>query len=131
MKSRHITRKISALRQIHAAIRLFHEDEYESSITLALAAESQLPHVAKPYLYDVLKARVSADEVDMFNDVKNWLKHIRPPDEIEITDFEAAIALVRATSKFKAVFGESSPTMDDFADWIKQRGGLSLMGRDG
>ena len=36
----------------------------------------------------------------MFNDVKNWLKHIRPPDEIEITDFDAAIALVRATSKF-------------------------------
>jgi hypothetical protein len=45
MRSRRITRKISALRQIHAAIRLFHEDEYESSITLALAAESQLPHL--------------------------------------------------------------------------------------
>lgn len=84
-----------------------------------------MPHVAAPYLYDRLKARVSADEVDMFNDVKNWLKHIRPPDEIEITDFDAAIALVRATSKFKAVFGESSPTMHEFADWIRQKGGLS------
>src|SRR5437016_5969254 len=94
MKSRRITRKISALRQIHAAIKLFREEEYESTITLALAG--QLPHVSAPYLYDRLKARVSADEVDMFNDVKNWLKHIRPPDEIEITDFDAAIALVRA-----------------------------------
>jgi hypothetical protein len=56
-KSRRITRKISARRQFHAAIKLFHEDEYESTITLALAAESQLPHVA-PYAYDWLKARV-------------------------------------------------------------------------
>ena len=66
---------------------------------------------------------MSSDEVDMFNDVKNWLKHIRPPDGIEITDFEAALALVRATTKFKAVFGESSPTMDEFTDWARQRGG--------
>ena len=125
MKSRRITRKISALRQIHAAIKLFHEEEYESTITLALAAEDQLPHVDAPYLYERLKARVSADEIGMFNDVRNWLKHIRPPDEIEITDFEAAIALVRAASKFRAVFGESSPILDEFADWIRQRGGLS------
>ena len=62
MKSRLITRKISALRQIHAAINLFHEEEYESTITLAFA---------KSYLYDVLKARVSPDEVGMFNDVRN------------------------------------------------------------
>jgi hypothetical protein len=126
MKSRLITRKISALRQIHAAINLFHEEEYESAITLALAAESQLPDdVAKPYLYDVLKARVSPDEVGMFNDVRNWLKHLIPPDEIQITNFDAALALVRAITKFKAVFGESSPTMDEFADWIRQKGGLS------
>jgi hypothetical protein len=87
---------------------------------LALAAESQLPHAPKPYLYDVLKARVSPDEVDMFNDVKNWLKHIRPPDEIEITDFEAAIALVRATSKYKAVYAESSAAMEEFSEWIRR-----------
>jgi hypothetical protein len=126
MKTRHITRKIAALRQIHAAIKLFHEGEYESTITLALAAESQLPDdVAKPYLYDVLKARVSPDEVGMFNDVRNWLKHLIPPDEIQITNFDAALALARAITKFKAVFGESSPMMDGFADWIRQKGGLS------
>jgi hypothetical protein len=45
---------------------------------------------------DSAKARVSSDEVDMSDDVKNWLKHIRPPDEIEITDFEAVLTLVRA-----------------------------------
>src|SRR6267378_6666877 len=94
MKSRRITRKIAARRQIHAAIKLFHEEEYESTITLALAAESQLPNDAGPYLYDRLKARVSPDEVDMFNDVRNWLKHIKGPDEIEITDFDAALAVV-------------------------------------
>jgi hypothetical protein len=123
-KSRRITRKISARRQIHAAIKLFHEDEYESTITLALAAESQLPHVA-PYAYDWLKARVPPDKIDRFNDVRNWLKHIKLPDEIEITDFEAAFALLRATSKFRAVFRESSPIMDEFADWIRLKGGLS------
>jgi hypothetical protein len=126
MKSRSITRKISALRQIHSAIKLFHEEEYESTITLALAAESQLPHVDDaPYLYDVLKAQVSPDEIDIFNDVRNWLKHLIPPDEIQITNFDAALALVRATTKFKAVFGESSPTMEEFADWIRRKGGLS------
>ena len=125
MKSRRINRKISALRQIHSAIKLFHEEEYESTITLALTAESQLPHVAAPYLYDRLKARVSPDEVGIFNDVRNWLKHLTPPDEIDITNFDAALALVRATTKFKAVFGESSPAMDEFAGWIRQKGGLS------
>jgi hypothetical protein len=125
MKSRLITRKTSSLRQIHAAIRLSHEDEYESTITLALAAESQMPHVEVSYLYDVLKARVSPDEVEMFNDVRNWLKHIRPPDQIEITNFDAALALVRAITKFKAVFKESSPMMNEFAGWIRQMGGLS------
>jgi hypothetical protein len=116
---------MAALRQIHAAIKLFHEDEYEAAITLALAAESQMPHVDVPYLYERLKARVSPDEVDMFNDVRNWLKHLRPPDEIEITNFDAAIALVRAMTKFKAVFNESSHPIDEFAEWIRQKGGLS------
>ncbi|BBO06579.1 hypothetical protein SG09_59290 [Bradyrhizobium ottawaense] len=125
MKSRLITRKTSSLRQIHAAIKLFHDDEYEATITLALAAESQMPHVEVPYLYERLKARVSPDEVDIFNDVRNWLKHLRPPDEIEITNFDAALALVRAVTKFKAVFNESSHLMDEFADWIRQKGGLS------
>lgn len=92
---------------------------------MALAAESQLPHVTKRYLFEVLRTAVPPDEVGIFNDVRNWLKRLTPPDEIEITDFDAAIALVRATTKFKAVFGESSPAMDEFADWIRQRGGLS------
>jgi hypothetical protein len=40
----------------------------------------------------------------------------RPPDEIEIIDFDAAIALVRAATKFRAVFGEGSPTIDEFVE---------------
>jgi hypothetical protein len=122
IKSRRITRKIAALRQIHAAIRLFHEDEYESAITLALSAESQLPKAAVPYAYEWLKA--PPDKIALFNEVRNWLKHIKLPEAIEITDFDAAFALFRATSKFTAVFDESSPIMDEFADWIRQKGGL-------
>jgi hypothetical protein len=124
IKSRRITRKTSALRQIHAAIKLFHEGEYESTITLALAAESQLPNDPGPYVYDWFKARIPSDLLDKFNDFRNWLKHVREPDEIEVTDLDAAFALLRATTKFRAVFGERSPPMDEFADWIRQKGGL-------
>ena len=124
IKSRRVTRKISALRQIEAAIKLFHVDEYESTITLALAAESQLPNDPGPYVYHWFKARVPADIIDRFNDFRNWLKHHTGPDEIEITDLDAGFAILRATTKFRAVFGETSPTMDEFSDWIRQKGGL-------
>jgi hypothetical protein len=66
----------------------------------------------------------------MFNDVKNWLKHIKPPDEIEITDFDAAISITRATSKSIAVFRESSPTIEDFVAWLRQNGHLSPQAPD-
>jgi hypothetical protein len=125
IKIRRATRKVSALRQIHAAIKLFHEDEYESTITLALAAESQLPNDPGPYVYHWFKERIPADLLDRFNDFRNWLKHTTGPDEIEIKDLDAGLAILRATTKFRAVFGESSPAMDEFSDWVREKGGLS------
>jgi hypothetical protein len=45
-----------------------------------------------------------------FNFVRDWLKHTNDnmPDEIEITDFDVVIALVRAASKFIAAYGKGS-----------------------
>jgi hypothetical protein len=112
------------IRMLEAAIKLFHEDEYESTITLALAAEGQLPNDPGPYFYSWFKERITADLLAPFNHFRNWLKHHTGPDEIEITELDAGFAILRATTKYKAIFKESSPAMDEFSDWVRQKGGL-------
>ena len=72
--------------------------------------------------------RIPADLLARFNDFRNWLKHHTGPDEIEITEFDAGFAILRATTKYKAVFGETSPAMDEFSDWVRQKGGLPPKG---
>jgi len=72
-----ITRQMAALFQIHGAIKLFHKAEFESSITLAGAAEGILPDdLQNISLYKILRERQTAkpEKLDL-NFVQNWLKH--------------------------------------------------------
>jgi hypothetical protein len=112
-ENRSSNRKLSAHRQIRAAIQLYLKGELECAITLAAAAEGQLPDTGDPYLLKGLKGIAPFDEFD-HNLVINWLKHCKEPDEVTIPSFEAAMIISRAISKFVAVYWQISRLMELF-----------------
>jgi hypothetical protein len=107
------TRKLSAQRQISAAIRHFINGDLECAITLAAAAEGQLPNTADPYLLKGLARVVPFAEFN-HNMVINWLKHHIEPNEVNIPRYEAIMVISRSISKFVAVYWEISRLMDLF-----------------
>lgn len=100
--------------QIHAAIEHAKAEQYECAITLAAAAEGLLPDPGKPYLHRQLRETISDQEKFDFNEVINWLKHSVGPDTKIISDFEVAVAILRAISKFNVATGKVSREMRDF-----------------
>ena len=127
---RTVSKKEAAARQINVAIKLFHEGEYESTITLACAAEGQLGDGDESHLFPRLKGkRPSAfknerDWVNFLNQTRDWLKHPTPQlDQVRpIAQFEAWVMLVRACTKYYAVFQEESKIMEEFSLWARERG---------
>lgn len=120
-----VTRQLAILRQILCAIRHLRKGELECAITLALAAEGQLPDSDKPYLYKQLKEAAPDLALDgTFNTIRDWLKHCHQskPDEIEIRLFDVAIAVMRATTKFIAVYRKSHPEFREFFEWCEAEG---------
>lgn len=113
-------RQLSALRQIEAAIDHLYAGECECAITLALAAEDHMPRSEAVYLFNELAKR-EPSKIGEFNELRNWLKHHIEPDEFEFSDFEAAIAVVRAASKFFATYRKTSPKLESFVDWCTSK----------
>lgn len=116
-----ITRKAASGRQIDMAIRLFDEREYACAITLALAAEDQLPEPSnnRAYLLGIMRSTGTTNQVDV-NKIRNWLKHDKSPDEVGISEFDVFISILRATTKYAAVHGENTDTVKKFYRWVKQ-----------
>jgi hypothetical protein len=121
-----LSRKSAARQQIEMSIRLLHSRDFACAVTLALAAEDQLGDTNDPHLMKQIKGKISKDEIDAFNFVRNWLKHHKEPDEIDLFEFEVWVALARAATKFVAVYHQSTKTMEDFFQWSRQRGYASL-----
>ena len=112
------TRKLAAQRQIDAAIDHIKRLELEFAITLAAAAETTLPDTANPHFLELLRQHPSflRKEVN-FNETTNWLMHYIPPDIRYIFEQEAALVIIRAISKFCAVYDDSNPAWLDFLEW--------------
>jgi len=119
-------KQLAALAQIHAAIWLFRRGQLECAVTLAGAAEGVIPPTAERHLFLALKNGPLAREEFDYNDAINWLKHPVPPDEFIIPEFEAAIILVRAISKFFTVYKTGSPAMKSFVRWTFEQGHLPM-----
>jgi hypothetical protein len=127
-----VSRKQAAVQQIEMAIRLLQSSDFACSITLALAAEAQMPITAQPHVYERVRATAPKDVADKFNAIRDWLKHCNAdmPEELDIFEFEVAVALIRATTKFYAVYQETTPQFETFVTWAKVRGfgGKSTLG---
>jgi hypothetical protein len=89
---------------------------------LALAAEDRLPDGDGPYLFKKLKEYLSKEQIDRLNDVRNWLKHDRLPDNMDLYEFEVITCLMRAISRFAAAYREISPAMRGFDEQLQARG---------
>jgi hypothetical protein len=79
------SKRLSAERQIHAAIAHYRAGDFECAITLCSAAEGQTPEPLEPaHLFRILQNHVRenpvpGEEPDDFNYVATWLKHPRAP----------------------------------------------------
>jgi hypothetical protein len=120
------SKQLAALEQIHAAIWHCRNEAFECAITLAAAAEGLLPMTPEPHLFQALTKSPFARNNFDYNSMINWLKHPIAPEENAIPEFEVAIIVVRAISKFNAIYRAGSPVMRDFVRWAFEQGHIPL-----
>jgi hypothetical protein len=111
----------SSMRQILAAIDHLHKQEFEAAITLAGAAEGQILEGPIQHLFRIMRRKLPKSD---HNRVRNWLKHESGADEIEITEFEAVIAIARAIHKFVGVYEATHSRFETFSEWAVAAGHL-------
>jgi hypothetical protein len=122
------TVRFASMRQIHAAIEHLHRGDFECAITLAGVAEGILPQTDKPYTFQKIKALEASlssneGEANRANDFINWLKHGTTTkdgkrfEKAMITELEMIVVVIRAISKFSAVYDDNSPQMTEFINW--------------
>jgi hypothetical protein len=113
------TKQISAYRQIVAAIEHFHNKDYECAITLAGAAEGQIPERTSTHLFRVIRRRFSREETNIFI---NWLKHQSGSENAEITEQEVVVTMIRAIQKYVGAYEVTHPQFETFSEWCMARG---------
>lgn len=119
----HISRRGVARRQIHVAINLLYAGEYPCALTLALAAERQLRTAKASLVYRVLRGLKFPEGVKRFNTARTWLRHEIPgPDEIDLFELDVVVALVRATTLFTIIVGQTTEPIEAFVRWTRERG---------
>jgi hypothetical protein len=110
------TKLLAAQRQIDAAVSHLHKSELESAITLATAAESLLPETESRQIFAYLREHPLSKQVDIDKTI-NWLKRSARPDAATIFEFEAAVVIARAMSKFSAAYTEAPSEWYEFLSW--------------
>ena len=124
--------------QLDAAIRLFLEHDYLSSLTLAGAAEEILGKLsshagldnAVDFVVDFYKGQTdtSTDEehrsfiLRILNGARNQAKHANDPSEesFEVDRLNPASMIMRAVPMVTPLGGTMSKEMKQFRDWLRQ-----------
>jgi len=113
------TKQVSAFRQIVAAIDHFHRKNYECAVTLAAAGEGQVKETTTTHFFRVIRSKFSAKDA---NYVINWLKHPSGDNEIEITEQECVVTIVRGIQKYVGTYATMHPSFQTFSDWAMEKG---------
>lgn len=122
-----ISRRDATSEQIDQAIHAFFTGLTASPVTLAGAAEASLPDV-DVFMLSVMKTMGSQrglsenEVVHRVNEVRDWLKHRKPEvPKMEIREEDAVGMILRAYTKFVAVFGKdaATPLMRKFEEWFR------------
>lgn len=119
------TKKKSSYNQIVAALGHYESGELDSAITLAAAAEGMLSANDDRYLFHQLQASGKAADIDQ-NQVINWLKHTSGSDPVNISQFEAAMAIARSITKFVAAHHQSTERFEIFLRQVYEDGILPV-----
>jgi len=105
--------------------------ETTKQLALAAAAEGLLPPTDEPHLFSDLKEFIPPEEFKYldFNMVVNWLKHYKPedPDPFSFLESEAANLILRAITKFIAVYHQSTKRMEAFLELYTAAGPYQLV----
>ena len=123
-----ISKRDAANQKIQAAIDHCKKGELAAAITLAAAAEGSLPATDNSHLIKRINDQGLFKQLDM-NAVINWLKHDTGQEAAELLELEAAATIMRAISKFAAVYNGVPQQMKAFPDWMIQRGHSQGIGR--
>ncbi len=113
------TKQKAAMRQACAAIAHFHKGNFECAITLAGAAEGQVPSSDPLYLFKLIRQKFSGDETNVYI---NWMKHSSGPDAATITEQEVVVTIIRAIQKFVAAYEAGCNDFNDFSAWCIEHG---------
>ncbi len=114
-----LNRQQAAMQQIDVATELFHRRNWTCAITLALAAETQMPDPGKPFVISTLCSQYGSDFIDQLNEPRNWLKHVKDNDVTTLYEVDALMAILRAISKFTSLYRAWSKDMAAFDAWFK------------
>lgn len=128
-----ISKEQSAAEHIDVAIQLFLSGKsLICALTLAGAAEDSMPKPSDTdtTLFSLMKrdgpTRFQREERDLvtsiFNKERNWLKHEKDAEPlIDITQNDALIMILRAYTKYTAVYGSEreTPAMRRFESWFR------------
>jgi len=116
-----LSKRDAAIQQIHASIEHCKNGQLAAAITLAAAAEGMIPATEKDHLIKRINDLGLFKQLDM-NAVITWLKHDTGQQSAEIQELEACATVMRAISKFAAVYDGITPQMKAFPEWMQQRG---------
>jgi hypothetical protein len=99
-------------------------------IRCRLGSQASCSSISDHHLFAVLKQKKPAkyDSANQWatrlNETRDWLKHTTPQlgETRGIAEYEAWVMLVRAVSKYYAVFHEEAKNVNRFVEWSKARG---------
>jgi hypothetical protein len=116
-----MSKRDAAIEQIQAAIEHCRKGQLAPAITLAAAAECSMPATDKAHLIKRINDQGLFKQLEM-NAIINWLKHDTGQESAELLELEAGATIMRAISKFAAVYGAITPQMKTFPEWMIERG---------
>lgn len=118
-----ITKQAAVEQMIDGAMLAHDGQKYAVAITLAAAAEGAMPRPAGKGLFDITRDAFAgyaarSDIVSQLNLHRDWLKHDNPghPDQMDIDEGASLMYIIRALSRFHAVYGREreTPAMGEF-----------------
>jgi hypothetical protein len=125
-----VTKQQAAEQLIDGAIRAFEAGDHACAITLAGAAEGAMPPSDTRHFFEIARdafvgqpipgkrKAVEKEVVAELNAERDWLKHYNEKQPVEMELSNAILWIIRAVSKFHAVYGreaETSAVKDFFA----------------
>ena len=130
--------KISAAQiQIKSAMICFYSDDWVSTITLAGAAENMLPQLVEGLdLFNYAKTKIApaiglnqTQFISQFNEHRDWLKHPQPhmPDRLDFLQFDAALILLRACTRYFALTQTKFEELEIFENWVTKNSVLKTI----